>query len=199
MMEQAMDRGDEALIEGRQSVQDLREDATAGGDLAGALGHCGEVLTQDHHIQFSISVTGTPRPFDPALCKEAYDIGREAMTNAFRHAHAAKIEAEVGYENSGVRLSIRDDGQGIDQTIVDSGRPGHWGLRGMRERARAMGAELKIRSCPGAGTEVELTIPAEVAYPGSNKQSFWNRIYRGPAGNNGSSSGANSGRKKPRG
>ena len=55
MMEQALDRGDQALIEGRQSVQDLREDATAGGDLSGALGHCGEVLTQDHHIQFSIS------------------------------------------------------------------------------------------------------------------------------------------------
>jgi signal transduction histidine kinase len=184
MMEQAMDRGDQALIEGRQSVQDLREDATAGGDLSGALGHCGEVLTQDHHIEFSLCVIGTPRPFDPALCREAYDIGREAMTNAFRHAHAAKIETEIAYDNTGVRLRIRDNGQGIDQTIVDSGRPGHWGLRGMRERAKAMGAELNIRSYPGAGTEIDLSIPAEVAYPDSKKKSFWNRINRGSPGNN---------------
>ena len=77
---------------------------------------------------------------------------------------------------TGVRLRIRDDGQGIDQAIVDSGRPGHWGLRGMRERAKAMGAELNIRSHPGAGTEIELTIPAEVAYPDSIKKSFWSRI-----------------------
>jgi signal transduction histidine kinase len=185
MMEQAMDRADQALLEGRQSVQDLREDATAGGDLSGALGHCGEVLTQDHHIQFSLSVIGTPRPFDPALCKEAYDIGREAMTNAFRHAHAARIETEIAYENTGVRLMIRDDGRGIDQQIVDSGRAGHWGLRGMRERAKAMGAELDIRSHPGAGTEVELTIPAELAYPHTIRKSFWYRIYRGSSGNNG--------------
>jgi signal transduction histidine kinase/ligand-binding sensor domain-containing protein len=185
MMEQAMDRADQALMEGRQSVQDLREDATAGGDLSGALGHCGEVLTQDHHIQFNLSVTGTPRLFDPALCKEAYDIGREAMTNAFRHAQAAKIETEIAYENTGVRLRIRDNGCGIDQKIVEDGRVGHWGLRGMRERAHAMGAELNIRSHPGAGTEVELTIPAEVAYPDSIKKSFWRRIYPSSSGNNG--------------
>jgi ligand-binding sensor domain-containing protein/signal transduction histidine kinase len=188
MMEQAMDRADQALVEGRQSVQDLREDATAGGDLAGALGHCGEVLTQDHHILFSLSVIGTPRPFKPTLCKEAYDIGREAMTNAFRHAHAAKVETEIAYENACVRLRIRDDGRGIEQQIVDSGRAGHWGLRGMRERARAMGAELNIRSHPGAGTEVELIIPGQVAYPNGAKQSFWYRIYRGSGGNNGGKS-----------
>jgi signal transduction histidine kinase len=120
-------------------VQDLREDATAFGDLSGALEHCGEVLTQDHHILFSLSVTGTPRPFDPALCKEAYDIGREAMTNAFRHAHAAKVETEIAYEDTCVRLRIRDDGHGIAQQIVDGGRAGHWGLRGMRERAKPWG------------------------------------------------------------
>ena len=185
MMEQAMDRADQALLEGRQSVQDLREDATAGGDLCGALGHCGEVLKQDHHIPFNLSVIGTPRPFDPTLCKEAYDIGREALSNAFRHAHASRIETEIAYESTGVRLRVRDDGRGIDQQIVDSGRAGHWGLRGMRERAKAMGAELNIRSYPGAGTEVDLTIPAELAYPDGIRKSFWDRIYRRSGGNNG--------------
>ena len=185
MMEQAMDRADQALLQGRQSVHDLREDVTSGGDLAGALKHCGELLTQDHRIPFSLSVIGTPRLFSQTLCKEAYDIGREAMANAFRHSHATKIEAEIAYENTGVRVRIRDDGRGIDQTDVDSGRPGHWGLRGMRERAKAIGAELNIRSHPGEGTEVELTIPAKVAYPDSSENSFWHRIYWRSGGNNG--------------
>jgi ligand-binding sensor domain-containing protein len=178
MMEQAMDRADQALLQGRQSVHDLREDVTSGGDLAGALKHCGELFTQDHRIPFSLSLIGTPRPFSQTLCKEAYDIGREAMANAFRHSHATKIEAEIAYENSGVRVKIRDDGRGIDQTTIDSGRPGHWGLRGMRERAKTIGAEVNIRSHPGAGTEMELTIPAKVAYPDSSEHSFWHRISR---------------------
>jgi signal transduction histidine kinase len=185
MMEQAMERADQALVQGRQSVHDLREDVTAGGDLSGALRHCGEMLTQDHRTPFNLSVIGTPRPFSATLCKEAYDIGREAITNAFRHSHAAKIEAEIAYEKTCVRFKIRDDGRGIEQKIVDSGRPGHWGLRGMRERAKAIGAELNIQSHPGAGTEIELTIPATVAYPDSLRKSFWNRIARGSSENNG--------------
>jgi signal transduction histidine kinase len=186
MMEQAMERADQALVQGRQSVHDLREDVTSGGDLSGALRHCGEVLTQDHRTPFSLSVIGIPRPLSPALCKEAYDIGREAMTNAFRHSHAAKIEVEIAYETTCVRLMIRDDGRGIEQTIVDSGRAGHWGLRGMRERARAIGAELNIQSRPGAGTEIELTIPAKVAYPDSIRKSFWQRISLRSSANNSS-------------
>jgi signal transduction histidine kinase len=106
------------------------------------------------------------------------------MTNAFRHSHAAKIETEITYENTGVRLRIRDDGHGFDQKIVDSGRAGHWGLCGMRERAKAIGAELNIQSHPGTGTEVELTIPANVAYPDRIKQSLWRRIYPGSNGDN---------------
>jgi ligand-binding sensor domain-containing protein len=185
MMEQAMERADQALLQGRQSVHDLREDVTSGGDLSGAVKHCGEVLTQDHRIPFRLTVIGTPRPFGQTLCKETYDIAREAMTNAFRHSRATRIEAEIAYESTGVRLRIRDDGRGIDQMIVDSGRPGHWGLRGMRERAKAIGGELNIRSHPDAGTEVELVIPAKVAYPDSSEPSFWQRISRSFSADNG--------------
>jgi signal transduction histidine kinase len=97
------------------------------------------------------------------------------MANAFRHAAANRIEAEVAYENSGVRVRIRDNGRGMDQTIVDSGREGHWGLRGMRERAESVGASLGIWSHPGAGTEIELTIPAKVAYSDNSNPSWWRR------------------------
>jgi signal transduction histidine kinase/ligand-binding sensor domain-containing protein len=177
MMEQVMDRADQVLLEGRQSVRDLRDDNT--GDLPGSLHRCGEEFAQGGETIFSLSVLGAPRPFEPALCNEAYRIGREAMANAFRHAEATRVEAELAYENSAVHLRIRDNGRGMDQAIVDSGREGHWGLRGMRERAEAIEAELKIWSHPGAGTEVELTIPARVAYADTTKKSFWRRILQG--------------------
>ena len=176
MMEVVMDRGDQVLLEGRQSVRDLREDATTADDLADSLKRCGEEFAQDHETRFSFGVVGTPRSFDPILCNEASRIGREALTNAFLHSGATKIETEIAYKNSGVSLTVRDDGRGIDQKILDGGRPGHWGLRGMRERAREIGAELCIRSRPGDGTEVVLTIPAKVAYPDNRKEPFWRRI-----------------------
>jgi ligand-binding sensor domain-containing protein len=181
MMEQVMDRADEVLLEGRQSVRDLR-DETFAGDLPASLGRCGEEFAQSSESTFTLSVLGTPRPFDPTLCNEAYRIGREAVANAFRHSAATRIEAEVAYENNGVRLRIRDDGRGMDQTIVDSGREGHWGLRGMRERAESMGAKLGIWSHPGAGTEIELTIPAKLAYPETLQNSRWRRLYHWATG-----------------
>jgi len=89
----------------------------------------------------------------------------EALTNAFQHASALKIETEITYESSALRIRVRDDGVGIDKTVVANGHPDHWGLTGMRERARAIRAELNIWSRESAGTEVELVISASIAYP----------------------------------
>jgi signal transduction histidine kinase len=87
------------------------------------------------------------------------------LRNAFRHAEASRIEAEVRYDASEFRLRIRDDGRGIDPQILAEGRrPGHWGLPGIRERAQRMGAKLDFWSAVGAGTEVQLTVPAAIAY-----------------------------------
>ena len=95
---------------------------------------------------------------------ETYRIGRELLTNAFQHSDAAKIELEITYDRVGVCLRVRDDGCGMDQTILDNGRPGHWGLAGIRERAYNIGSRFNIWSKPGSGTEVELIIPAKIAY-----------------------------------
>jgi signal transduction histidine kinase len=86
------------------------------------------------------------------------------LQNAFRHAQATKIEAEITYAERLLRLRIRDDGKGIDSKVLATGREGHWGLQGMRERARQIGAQLEIWSQTGAGTEVELRIPGPIAY-----------------------------------
>jgi signal transduction histidine kinase len=91
-------------------------------------------------------------------------IAREALRNAFRHAQASHIEAEVAYGTSELRVRIRDDGTGIAPQLLDAGRARHWGLAGMRERAVQIGAQLNLWSEAGAGTEVELRIPGAMAY-----------------------------------
>ena len=180
MMGQVLDRADEVLLEGRERVRDLRAEGTTGRDLPHNLKHCGEELAHDRATLFSLSVVGTPRDLDPAVCGDAYRIGREALVNAFQHSEAEKIETEITYNHAGVRLTVRDDGCGLDQAILERGRDGHWGLAGMRERARKIGAKLNIWSRSCAGTEVELTIPAKVAYLDRDKESLWRRITRTP-------------------
>jgi signal transduction histidine kinase len=110
-------------------------------------------------------VEGRPRLLDPILQDEIYSIAREALGNAFRHAHAQNIEAEITYGDRLFNLRIRDNGCGIDTSVHDRGsRAGHWGLTGMRERAKSFGGRVEVWSQEGAGTEVDLTITASIAY-----------------------------------
>jgi nitrate/nitrite-specific signal transduction histidine kinase len=98
---------------------------------------------------------------------EIHRIARESLRNAFRHAQAGHIETEITYGES-LRLRFRDDGKGIDPSVVEQGgRSGHWGLPGIHERAKQIGAELAVWSELGAGTELELSIPGSIAYEAS--------------------------------
>jgi signal transduction histidine kinase len=119
---------------------------------------------------------------DPIVFNDVTRIAREALVNAFQHAQARRIEVALAYSDIGVCLRIRDDGKGIDPVILNGGKTGHWGLSGMRERAEKVGAQLKIWSQAGAGTEVELTIRAKVAYPRIPRESLWSRIRAGASG-----------------
>jgi signal transduction histidine kinase/ligand-binding sensor domain-containing protein len=178
MMEKVLDRADEVLLEGRQSVRDLREEGASGNELSEALMSCGEELSQDHTSVFSLAVVGTPKALGPIVFNEVYRIAREALGNAFRHSNASKIEVELTYDSARVCVSIRDNGTGMDQQILNGGKTGHWGLSGMRERAQKIGAQLNIWSSRGAGTEIEIAVPANVAYPRVEKASLWQRIKR---------------------
>jgi signal transduction histidine kinase/ligand-binding sensor domain-containing protein len=164
MMEDALDRADSVLIEGRDRVKDLRISPAAGPDLSLAIGTMGAELAKEQSSRFNLSVEGTPRPLDPIVREETLRIAHEALTNAFRHARATKIETEIIYHRAELRLRVRDDGCGIDSTILAEGRPDHWGLRGMRERARKIRASFDVWSRQGAGTEIELRVPARLAY-----------------------------------
>jgi len=127
-----------------------------------------------------VVVEGPRLPLAPLPRDEIYRIGREVLRNAFRHAHASRIEAEIRYDRGMFRLRIRDDGKGIDSNVLKEGAPrGHWGLPGMQERAKSMRGSLKIWSELGAGTEVELTVPAPIAYEKySTSNSWWARLGR---------------------
>lgn len=168
-LEKALDRADRAIVEGRDAIQNLRSSTTITNELAQALAALGEELGCARNgggtlPPLRISVEGTPRELHPILRDDVYRIAREALLNAVRHAHANKIEADITYAKRLLRLRIRDDGRGIDPKLLGAGRDGHWGLPGMRERAEQIGARLDIWSELGAGTEVDLRIPASVAY-----------------------------------
>jgi signal transduction histidine kinase len=110
-------------------------------------------------------VEGAPRDLYPILRDEVYRIAGEALRNAFRHAEAQRIEVEIRYDELQLRLRVRDDGKGIDtKHLNEDGSPGHFGLRGMRERAKLLGGKLAVWSELDSGTEVELRVPASRAY-----------------------------------
>ncbi len=170
MMDKALERADQVLLEGRLRVLDLRSETTAANDLAESLRSCGEEFSHDGAVSFRVSVVGTPRPLDPIAYDEAYRIGRESLVNAFQHSLGSRIEAEITYARDSLRLTIRDDGAGIEPKILSDGRAGHWGLSGLRERAENIGGHLRIVSQRGAGTEVDLVVPAGVAYPKNSQK-----------------------------
>jgi signal transduction histidine kinase/ligand-binding sensor domain-containing protein len=173
-MEQALQRADDVLVEGRDRVLDLRATAPDGGNLEELLTAVGNELAPLCEARFEVSATGSAEMLDPIVRDELYRIGREAMLNACRHAQAGRVGVEISYGPREMRMRVVDDGSGIDaQTLERGGRAGHWGLHGMRERAERIGAQLRVWSRPGAGTEVELRISAGSAYRPCLRASRW--------------------------
>lgn len=178
----AITRAEQAIAEGRSAIQDLRSAAGPRADMAQSLRDIGQELATrngDHDSPlFQVIVEGEQRKLGAVFQDEVCRMGRELLQNAFHHAGAHEIEAEIRYEQTLFRLLIRDDGKGIDPKFLEQGgRPGHWGLRGLRERAQQLGAQLDFWSEAGAGTEVELTVPANIAYEKS-EDDFRFRLFR---------------------
>jgi signal transduction histidine kinase len=163
-LEKTMERADQAIAEGRSAVYDLRSSATATNDLAEAVNAVGNELCSDNNAAFNMTVEGPTRDLHPCIRDEIYRISREALSNACKHAHARRIEAEISYGSRAFRLRIRDDGEGIPAEVLEQGRAGHFGLPGIRERAKQIGAELTIWSRPDTGTEIDLSLAASIAY-----------------------------------
>jgi signal transduction histidine kinase len=157
-------------------VQGLRASTVERNDLALAISTLGEELENDssNHrpATFRVSVEGQARDLHPILRDEIYKIAAEALRNAFHHAQAKQVEVEIRYDDE-FRLRVRDDGKGIDAAVLSShGLEGHYGLRGMRERATLIKGQLAVWSEVNEGTEVELRVPASAAYTTDRKRSW---------------------------
>jgi signal transduction histidine kinase/ligand-binding sensor domain-containing protein len=179
----AIARTEQAITESRDAIGDLRSELLASTDLAELLTAMGQDLAAAEDANgnrplFRVIVEGERRCLSPILQDEVYWIARELLRNAFQHAHAHRIEAEIRYEDHLFRMRIRDDGKGMDPAVLEAGgRAGHWGLTGLRERAQKLGVRLDFWSEVGAGTEVQLTVAAAIAYEQSRDRIRF-RLFR---------------------
>ena len=163
-LEQVLELMEQGIEEGRATIEGLRSSDSPPWDLALALSEVRQQLGVRSDIRFRVSVEGREQPLRPAIRQEIYRIGKEALVNAFCHSGATRVDCELEYTDRDLHMRIRDNGCGIGSQVLDAVREGHWGLRGMRERATSIGAVLKISTSAAAGTEVQLSIPGRVAF-----------------------------------
>ena len=158
-LDHAVVRMQHVIDEARHILVGVRSSAMESMSLDEAFSRLRDEFAPGGGVRFRVFVTGQPKSLRPAIQEQIYLIGREALINALRHSEATSIEAEVEYLPRRLHILVRDDGRGIDAKAVQAGRDAHWGLAGMRERAASIGAELRIWSRLGSGTEVHIWIP----------------------------------------
>jgi len=164
LLESALKRADDVMVDGRNRVRDLRL-ADGPGDLADVLREAVDAAVFDPHVSVHIAVEGAPRKIHPVVLAEIGRIAGEALFNIALHAKTRSVEIVTSYGEHQLMLRIRDDGVGIAPDVLAAGqKPGHFGLVGMRERAERIGGALSVESAPGSGTTVKLTLPAKLAF-----------------------------------
>jgi ligand-binding sensor domain-containing protein/signal transduction histidine kinase len=176
----------QVIEEGRTAIRGMRDSDRQSLDLEQAFTRVRDELdvqpangmSPAKEIGFRVIIEGHPRALHPILRDEVYRIGREALVNAYRHSGADNIEVEVEYTDKQLRIFVRDDGCGIDPQILSDGRDGHWGLAGMRERAERIGARLRVRSAASSGTEVELSVPGQLAFESQSADHIASKLAR---------------------
>lgn len=165
LFDKALARASALIAEGRDRVQGLRGSGTNVANLLDALTQLGRRMAEDYAATVAVTTAGKPRQLHLAVCDEMWMIAREALLNACHHGKARTVTVCITYDSKAVQMLIADDGQGIDTSMLAAwAAQGHWGVRGMHERAARIGGELVIRARDAGGTEVALTLPAARAY-----------------------------------
>lgn len=148
------------LREARRSVAGLRGDQSG---LAASLAQAARQLTETNDVRLKLHLEDGSRRFPPDVEYNLLRVAQEGISNAVKHSGARTIEVILEPTPRELRLSIRDDGAGFDTAIDSVAGPGHYGLIGMRERARQIGADLHLESEPGRGTLIRIVLPTSPA------------------------------------
>ena len=162
-LEQLSDWLGQAVTEGRTALRALRASTIERNHLADALRTALDEFSANSTAETEVRVSGTVRDLHPIVRAELCQVGAEAIRNAIIHAKATRIIVELNYGRSLV-LQVSDDGVGIPDEYLTTGKEGHFGLTGMRERTDRIGAQISITSSPEAGTRVDVTVPYTSAY-----------------------------------
>jgi ligand-binding sensor domain-containing protein/signal transduction histidine kinase len=163
------------IEDGRNTIRGLRSSIQNPDDLMSAFSQIPRELN-DKGADFRAVIEGASVPLRPSIRDEIYRIGREALTNAFRHSGASNIHLQLEYTTSHLRILVADDGCGISSQVLEFGREGHWGLPGIRERAAKIGGKLRVMSRLGRGTEIELCVPSHVVFESAPSSAAFNLL-----------------------
>ena len=182
-LDEAIGDTKKALAESRDAIQGLRSEAFTGGNLAEFLKTASQELAQSGDEEreppnFDVIEEGERRNLSQTIREEVCRVALEILRNAYQHGHSDHIEAEIRYGAEAFRIRIRDDGRGVaPEVLKEGGRPGHWGLRGVRERAERIGAHVDFWSEAGAGFEAQIEVPGSIAYEKS-PDGVWSKLLR---------------------
>jgi signal transduction histidine kinase len=179
-LEKALATADRLILEGRNRVSRLRSEHLTDGELKASIEGFASDLNGHGAIEFAAERKGGNDSLQAHVVEEIFCIAREALTNAFRHSGASRIVVELDYQRRQFKFNCRDNGRGFDSNALQASQTnGHWGLRGMAERAEKIGAKFSFASSPGKGTDVQVVVPGRRAY--ISRQSFQLFLRRGGA------------------
>jgi signal transduction histidine kinase len=173
-----------ALDEGRRALNELRSTPLNAGDLVAAFSRLSDESAGHSGSRADLVVEGRERPLNALAGNDVLQVGRQAITNAFRHSQAREIHILLSYGEQLLQIRVQDNGRGMTEEQLRTRRSGHYGMAGMQERAERIGGTLSLRSLAGKGTEVHLSVPAHLVYqddlarPGSRVVGRWRSILR---------------------
>jgi signal transduction histidine kinase len=168
-LEKALSTADRIIVEGRNRVTRLRSENLSDAELKPSIEGLALDLNGTGPVEFSVERKGGKAVLQAHIVDEIFCVAREAITNAFRHSGASRMLVELDYQRRQFKLICRDNGCGFDPAaLAGTANDGHWGLRGMAERAERIGGDFSCESRPGGGTAVCVSVPARQAYMRSN-------------------------------
>lgn len=167
----------DAMTEGRQKISALRAEVDRERSLCGRLQELGRDLSVETSASFALVVERHPRPLQADPAETLRFLLSEAMNNAFRHANATVVKVTVKFGRWQLCASVEDDGVGLSPDVSKTGhREGHWGLQGMRERAKSLRGRFGVDAVIPSGTKVWVAVAGRRVY---TRVGIWKFLTKG--------------------